>query len=182
MFPFEVALLLTNIELSATDKWRYYTLAQVSGNPIDALWSLIDKLQTWDRIYKISHDNRISYRRGKTEDELAAHARIVGAVLAGFEELVGSKADSNYYQQVIDNLGAWRDDNWQHWEEAALKLSDARTAAFARTTFVIALYILQVASAFLKEIGGEPPTPPVGLSPSYPISTPWGTISDNLCL
>lgn len=95
-------------------------LAQVSGNPIDALWSLIDKLHTWNRIYKISHDG-ISYPGGKTEDELAAHARIVGAVLARFEELMGSKADSNYCQQVIDNLGAWHDDNWQHWEEAAFE-------------------------------------------------------------
>lgn len=123
------------------------------------------KLQTWNRIYSISQAS-IDYSLDRSNTELAAHARAVGAVLAGFEELVGSKADELYFEQILRNLKPWDQSNWKHWEEAAVKLSDARTDGFARTTFVIALYILQVASAFLKEIGGEPPTPPVN-SPCF---------------
>ncbi|KAK5658470.1 hypothetical protein OQA88_1859 [Cercophora sp. LCS_1] len=157
-----IALLLTNIELSATDKWRYFSLAQVTGDPVDALWSLVHKLQTWNRIHDISRA-RIRPIAGETHDQLIARARIVGAVLAGFEELVGSKANEEYYDQIIDVLGARDARNWHHWEKAALELSDARTDAFSRTTFVIVLYILQVLSSFLPQLGGEPPTPPGGI-------------------
>jgi hypothetical protein len=41
-----IVLLLSNIELSFIDKWRFATLFQVLGDPVDAIWSLIHKMQT----------------------------------------------------------------------------------------------------------------------------------------
>jgi len=61
----------------------------------------------------------------------------------------------------MDDLGAWENGRMHHWRQAALELSDGRTDEFARTALVIALYFLQVASAFTREVGGDPPTPPV---------------------
>ncbi|KAK1756584.1 hypothetical protein QBC47DRAFT_445272 [Echria macrotheca] len=196
-----IVLLLSNIELSPTDKRRFSTLLQVLGDPVDAIWSMVHKLQTWNKIYRIARwrilgrdDFRLTHGRARIagmrvtdrirrlrdrvrgvrhrrswelseiekDDELV---RIVATVLVGFEELVGPGAEHpSYYESVIREF--WRDggiEERQHWERAALELADSRTDEFFRTLLAVALYVLQVTSAFMTQIGGQPATPPGGV-------------------
>ena len=192
------------MELSPTDKRRFSTLAEVLGNPVDAIWGLWSKLQTWDRLYNIARRQvgpdpqgymsrvrrRGRFSRLRLQDavrrlwnsvlrqeheefrELAAarqedqrnrveeeKIRVVGTVLAGFEELLGAEAASrDFYQDIIREL--WDMERHIHWVHAALEISGGRTDQFLRTLFAVAIYILQVVSAFAKRVGGEPPTPP----------------------
>jgi len=183
----QVILLLSNIELSPIDKHRFSTLLQVLGNPIDAIWSLIHKLHTWNRIYHLArrrfarnprtrlldkirtlcgrHNTRSSGEK-ESEREEEDRIRVVATVLAGFEELAGAKIKSDeFYEAAITMLWGEELDSprEQHWKKAALDLSDGRTNEFLRALLAIALYILQVTSAFLPAVGGEPPTPPGGV-------------------
>ncbi|KAK3367567.1 hypothetical protein B0H63DRAFT_515402 [Podospora didyma] len=153
-----VILLLSNVELSPTEKRRFATFAHVLGNPVDALWSLVYTLQIWNKIYDVS---RALY---PNED---GKARIVGVVLAGFQELVGPDTafakNEQYFTTIFTEFGARNEDQFRHWRQAALELADARTDEILRTGLAIFLYILQIMSAFMPEVGGEPPTPPGGV-------------------
>jgi len=198
-------LLLSNIELSPTDKRRFSALVEILGDPIDAIWSLTHKLQTWNQLYYLARErvgtprggrlsrmrrrNRYSalclvnqlrkiwnttIRRREHVDlpELVAardaektikkdemQVRVVATVLAGFEELLGANAATEgFYKDIIKEL--WDNKKHAHWVEAALDLAGGRTDEFFRTWLAVAIYILQVASAFVRGVGGEPPTPP----------------------
>jgi len=194
-----VILLLSNVELSAIGRKRFSTLAQALGDPIDIIWSLVHKLQTWNRIYYVSRKkvcgdrcglvSRVKIRisliwrlligiirrvwdrlRNNTRpldvslfEEEEARVRVVATVLAGFEEIVGPEiATDEFFDTVMDKFGAL-DNREQFWRQTALELADGRTNEFLRTALAIALYMLQVTSAFMKEVGGEPQTPPGGV-------------------
>ncbi|KAH8787779.1 hypothetical protein BGZ57DRAFT_755181, partial [Hyaloscypha finlandica] len=158
-----IVLLLSNIELSPIDKWRFTTLFQVLGDPVDAIWSLIHKMQTWNRIYEIA--TRYVEKHLPPPKDKILWARIVATVLVGFEDIVGREInDDGYFKTILTELGPiGHPDREQYWQQAAFELSDGRTDEFLRTILAILLYILQVTSAFEPDMGGEPPTPPGGV-------------------
>jgi hypothetical protein len=120
-----IVLLLSNIELSPIDKRRFATLFQILGDPVEAIWSLIHKLQTWNRLYEIAREHCQCPRtgsmwiracRGFVDSLLRIWKRsyhsvrhmpepvypdeipdtwIVATVLAGFEDIVGPEASSD---------------------------------------------------------------------------------------
>ncbi|KAK0652446.1 hypothetical protein B0T16DRAFT_454812 [Cercophora newfieldiana] len=206
-----ITLLLSNIELSPTDKRRYSTLIEVLGNPAGSIWSLTHKLQTWNRLYYFAEDfvfeqdgirprgalhntaRRARYavlrmaniiqrswhskirRRQFTESKTLKSARkneetilqqemkvrVIATVLAGFEELLGAAATEAFFNTIMSEL--WNEDQHIHWVSAAGELAGGRTDEFFRTLLAVAIYMLQVASAFVKGVGGEPQTPPGGV-------------------
>jgi len=94
--------------------------------------------------------------RLKSEDE---KARVIAAVLVGFEELLGAQAAApGFYDTIMDEL--WDDGKHIHWVQAALELGGGRIDEFLTTLLAVISYILQVASAFTPQFGGEPATPP----------------------
>jgi hypothetical protein len=119
--------------------------------------------RVWNRVRQQEYEelrelaaSRQEDQRDKAEQE---KIRVVGTVLAGFEELLGAEAASRgFYEAIIHEL--WDEQRHIHWVHAALELSGGRTDEFFRTLFAVAIYILQIASAFVKGVGGEPPTPP----------------------
>ncbi|KAH0558595.1 hypothetical protein GP486_004752 [Trichoglossum hirsutum] len=49
-----VFFLLSNIDLSPIDKKKFFTIFHALGDPIDTIWSLLDKLYAWYRCYQIA--------------------------------------------------------------------------------------------------------------------------------
>jgi hypothetical protein len=49
-----VFFLLSNIDLSPIDKRKFFTIFHALGDPIDTIWSLLDKLYAWYRCYQIA--------------------------------------------------------------------------------------------------------------------------------
>ncbi|KAK0617679.1 hypothetical protein B0T14DRAFT_605696 [Immersiella caudata] len=155
-----IILLLSNIELSPLDKRRFFTLFQALGDPIDVLWSLLDKLQTRTKIYDLASQRLGGAFRG--DDQL--RTRIVATVLASFEDLIGPDLQSlDQLIRIMDHFDPADASFFDLWREAASELSDGRTDERLRSLFAIMLYILQILSAFVFDIGGGSPNPPGGV-------------------
>lgn len=147
-----ILLLLSNIELSPLDKRRFLAIIHVMGDPIDSFWSLVHKLDAWDRCATLA--SRYGCRCG--------HCRlIIATVFAGVEELDGPRIrlDADINRFVNDHYIETR---FQEWRRAAVKLADHRTNEFARACLAIALYVYQLIAGFVKEVGGDNSSPPGG--------------------
>ncbi|KAK4208994.1 hypothetical protein QBC37DRAFT_486420 [Rhypophila decipiens] len=154
-----VALLLSNIELSPLDKRRFYTLLQAIGNPIDVLWSLTHKLNVRTKLHAQVQNHPSFYFRPSL-------TRTVTAVLAAFEELLSPElaaADSSKFIDILTYLFPDSEQVMQLWKATALELADSRTDEQLRSLFAVILYIIQILSAFVFEIGGGSPNPPGGV-------------------
>jgi len=154
-----IVLLLSNIELSPIDKRRFTTIVQVLGDPVEAIWSMLHKLQTWKALDEIARQYCADHR-------IPDSARVVATVLAGFEDVLGpSIPDRDWITtSLLHQIGpAVSPEQMKRWQRAAFELSDGRTDEFLRTILAISLYVLQVMSAFIPDVGGEPSTPPGGV-------------------
>lgn len=49
IWPIPILLLLANVELSPLNKRNFLSVLHLLGDPIDAIWSLLHKLDAWDR-------------------------------------------------------------------------------------------------------------------------------------
>jgi len=151
-----VALLLSSIELSPLDKRRFHTLFQAVGDPIDVLWSLIHKLQMRHQLHALA----------TSFTEYQYHARIMAIVLGGFEDLLSPNIESYQLVEEIKDFLLWDAEKpgiVALWEETAVELVDGRTDERLRSLFAISLYILQILSNFIGDIGGGSPNPPGGV-------------------
>ena len=161
-----ILLLLSNIELSPLDKRRFYTLFQALGDPIDVLWSFIHKIHTGTQLYEFSSSSL--ERRSENGAEVGLtepiRIRVVATVLLAFHDLLGSDlGDFKQLEQIMDFLDPGIEAIFDLWRETALELSDGRTDERLRSCFSIFLYILQILSAFVFDIGGGSPNPPGGV-------------------
>ena len=145
-------LLIGNVDLSPLDKRKFLSIVHLLGDPIDSLWSLVDKIGSVYSCYRLARQYEGVCERCK---------RVIATVFAGFEELEGprlhSLADFNIIVAQRGGTG-----NFLEWRRAAFKLADNRTDEFSRTSLAILLYIFQFIANFIKEVGGGNTSPPGG--------------------
>ena len=147
-----ILLLIINVELSPLDKRRFLAIVHLLGDPIDSMWSLVHKLESWNRCYDMAERYEGICERCK---------RVVATVFAGFEELEGPlfRSDTRCTAFVDkSNLIA----HLEVWRRTAIKLADSRTDEFFRTWLAIFLYIFQLVALFVKVVGGGSTSPPGG--------------------
>ncbi|KAK1829770.1 hypothetical protein QBC39DRAFT_412761 [Podospora conica] len=160
-----VALLLSSIELSPLDKRRFDAVLHAVGDPVDVLWAFLHKLRVRTRIYALAH----AYALDSGGDQDAV---IAAVVLSAFEDLLSP--DLRSYETfkhllVFFWIGRGQGGDEVHevarllWRDAAIDLSDARSDERLRSMLAVALYVLQILSAFIVDIGGGPTNPPGGV-------------------
>ncbi|KAI9776737.1 MAG: hypothetical protein M1839_009381 [Geoglossum umbratile] len=145
-----VLLLLSNIELPPLDKRRFQTVLHALGDPIDTLWSLLHKIESYCYCYDLVAK--------RFPDRCRHQKRLVATVLAGVEEIYGP---DECLLDYLDTIAPQKERVWW-WNEAACGLACARTDEFARTCLAMVLYIYGVIAAFVAKVGGEPTSPPGG--------------------
>jgi hypothetical protein len=159
-----VALLLSSIELSPLDKRRFYAVLHALGDPIDVLWSLLHKLRVRTRLHVLAEtyfvenpDPRANPDPGTNQDALVA-----AIVLSAFEDLLSPSIRSyNTFKDLLDVF--WIPQARLLWRDAALDLADSRSDERLRSMLAVALYVLQILSAFIVDIGGGTSYPPGGV-------------------
>jgi hypothetical protein len=153
-----ILVLLGNIELSPIDKSRFLAIIHALGDPVDSQWSMMHKLQSWDKLYDIADRTQ---KACTNRAERRRRAQIVATVFAGFEEVAGVMAkDEAFFTGIWHDHGA--DKDFTPWQNTARELADSRTNQFLSTCVAIFLYVFQIICAFVTVIGGEPSSPPGG--------------------
>jgi len=157
-----ITLMLSNIELSPLDKRRFYTLIQALGDPADVLWSFVQHLMVGTELYDFSW-SLLSRHHRAVEVDLAdpLHVRVVGTVLFALHDLLGPDFTGfHQLEEIFHYLDPGIEEIFAHWCDAALQLSDGRTDERLRSMFAILLYVVQLLSAFVFDIGGGSANPP----------------------
>ena len=151
-----VLLLLANVELSPLDKRRFFALVHWLGDPIDSIWSLLHKLDAWDRCCALAEENECA-------DLCPRCQHVVAAVFAGFEEVQGPRiASEDEFKTLLPKDRDTLARNFVGWRRAAVRLADGRTDELSRTALAFLLYVFQLVAAFVPAIGGVPSSPPGG--------------------
>lgn len=153
-----VALLLSSIELSPLDKRRFYAVFHALGDPIDVLWSLLHKLRVRTRLHALAE----AHFGANPDPSTNQDALLAAIVLSAFEDLL-SPSISSYetFKHLLDVF--WIPQARLLWRDAALDLADSRSDERLRSMLAVALYVLQILSAFIVDIGGGPSNPPGGV-------------------
>lgn len=153
-----VALLLSSIELSPLDKRRFYAVFHALGDPIDVLWSLLHKLRVRTRLQALSE----TYFGTNPDPSTNQDALIATIVLSAFEDLLSPSIRSyKTFERLLEVF--WVPEARLLWRNAALDLADSRSDERLRSMLAVALYVLQILSAFIVDIGGGPSNPPGGV-------------------
>ena len=145
-------LLIANVELSPLDKRKFLAILHLLGDPIDSMWSLLHKLDAWDRC---------SVLAGRYHDVCPSCRLVIASVFAGYEEVQGPRIQSErYFEALLQQRNPAMDFN--EWRRAAVRLADSRTNELARTILAFLLYIFQLICNFVPDVGGAPNGPPGG--------------------
>ena len=148
-----VLLLLANVELSPLDKRRFFAIIHLVGDPIDSIWSLLHKLDAWDRCVVLAEKYH--------ENACSSCQRVVATVFAGYEEVQGPRiASERDFEALLEKHDI--STQFYEWRHAAVRLADGRNDELGRTGLAFLLYLLQVIATFVPAIGGVPPGPPGG--------------------
>ncbi|KAL8821191.1 MAG: hypothetical protein Q9223_000706 [Gallowayella weberi] len=155
------------MELSPLDKRRFFAILHLLGDPIDSLGSLIDKLASWQRCFRVAAQREYCSRC----------TRVIATVYAGLEEFEGARVIQELahngepegqvpletrLESYFDGLAVRYNltNRFQEWRRTALELANNRTDEFLRTGLAIVLYVYQIIGGFVAAIGGEPSSPP----------------------
>ena len=147
-----VLLLLANVEPSPVDKYNFLAILHLLGDPIDSIWSLLHKLDAWDRCSALA---------ARCNDVCPACQRVIASIFAAHEEVQGPRIKSErYFEALLEQRSQAA--HFHEWRRAAVRLADSRTASFGRTVFAFLLYIFQLICAFIPQVGGGSNSPPGG--------------------
>lgn len=147
-----ILLLLANVELSPLNKRNFLAVLHLLGDPIDAIWSLLHKLDAWDRCSAFA---------ARYNDLCLSCQSVIASVLAEHEEVHGPRIKSErYFEKLLQQRNPAT--HFNEWRLAAVRLADSRTDELGRTVFAFLLYVFQLVCAFVPEVGGAPPGPPGG--------------------
>jgi hypothetical protein len=99
--------LISNIALGPADKIKASAIWHALGDPVDTIWSLLDKFRAWDRCYEVASDfvdrKREEATRGVKGPVIDARIndakRLIAAVFAAHEELLGHHP--NFKEQYV---------------------------------------------------------------------------------
>jgi hypothetical protein len=158
-----VIVLIGNMQLATLGKRNsLMTLLHLVGDPVDSCWSLLTKLEIWNRCY--DQAVLLSHIQGQNED----HVRDRGTILAAIQELEGPGSNPmQMYKDIID--GSTIDGNdperpaLHHLcREIANELSDSNSLQLPRTWLAILSYVVTVLGAFVEAVGGKPSSQPGG--------------------
>lgn len=145
-------LLVANVELSPLDKGSFLAVLHLLGDPIDSIWSLLHKLDAWDRC---------SVLAGRYNDVCPSCQLVIASVFAGYEEVQGPRIKSErYFKALLQQRNPAMPFN--KWRRAAVRLADSRTNEIGRTVLAFLLYIFQLVCNFVPEVGGTQTSPPGG--------------------
>ncbi|KAK3986942.1 hypothetical protein QBC44DRAFT_372678 [Cladorrhinum sp. PSN332] len=183
-----ILLLLSNIELSPIDKRRFVTLLQSGGDPIDCIWSLVAKLDSRTKIFRLvqehlvdSSDSSDVMGAGRPWNAVQDRILVIATVLSGLEdvfpaELAASSNTIQIFRQFMNDFGAhttsttasdhthmYNPQIQKQWSKTALELVDARTDERLRAILALVVYILGLCSAFIADMGGTTQTSPGGV-------------------
>ena len=147
-----VLLLFANVEPSPVDKYNFQAILHLLGDPIDSIWSLLHKLDAWDRCSALA---------ARCADICPSCQRVLASVFAAHEEVQGVRIKSERHFEALLAQRS-RTIHFNEWRRAAVRLADSRTASFGRTVFAFLLYVFQLVCAFIPEVGGGPSSPPGG--------------------
>ncbi|ERF69117.1 hypothetical protein EPUS_01073 [Endocarpon pusillum Z07020] len=150
-----ILLLISNVELSPLDKRRFFAIIHLMGDPIDSIWSLVHKIDAWDRCYRLAAE--------QYADDPDRVQRVIATVFAGFEEIKGPDITLNYLlQTLIMTANPFQEAIYRQWRLAAVELADSRSDEILRTTLAVILYFYHVVASFVEEVGGDQSSPPGG--------------------
>ena len=152
-----VLILASNMEVSPLDKRKYLTIFHLLGDPIDSLWSLLVKVQVWNRF-------RYPYLRlsGNDLDALGIDGSVLGTLLGALEELTAANTDPMAALRELLNGADFSNELNELMNETALELANTRTENILRTCLAVILYFWQVVSSFVPGIGGGNTSLPAG--------------------
>ncbi|KAK6532915.1 hypothetical protein TWF281_007086 [Arthrobotrys megalospora] len=160
---FPIFFLLFNLKLPAIGWEKFFAVVHAMGDPIDSVWSQLDKLYAWDRCYAFAEEfvmEEQSIREEPIVDEAERLERIqvIATTFAGIEEIVGHRPDSeSNYWDIASALGLMKTTKFDEWRRAATTLVDDRTNDFIRTGVAIALFIFQFFSELVFDSDSVPP-------------------------
>lgn len=80
-----ILLLLVNVEPSPVDKYNFQAILHLLGDPIDSIWSLLHKLDAWDRCSALA---------ARCDDICPSCQRVIASLFAGHEEVQGLRIKS----------------------------------------------------------------------------------------
>jgi hypothetical protein len=138
--------LVVNMEFAPIGKKRFLMVLHWFGDPIDSTYSLLSKIESWNRWFYLYRGQDCSSR--KANDSNANIAVVMSAV----EEVIQCADIHVYTEQACSCVGHRVEELYQ---EAAMNIIKCQTHGTAQTCFNIALYIVGIASAFITQLGGS---------------------------
>jgi hypothetical protein len=145
-----LVLLISNLTLPVSlVKKSYLMILHLLGDPIDSTWSLLTKIEAWNRCYALASQKS---KRYQVHDKKQAKARAV--IFAAIEEIYGPEVNPRrrFWDAVAgSNLS---DENFnQLCVETASAITDSRSVEIFRAVFSIVLYGVIVLLGFSKSSG-----------------------------
>lgn len=146
-----VLLLIVNVEVSPLGKRSFLEFLHLLGDPIDSFWSLLHKIDAWDRCYAHAEQYR---------PHCSSCRLIVATVFAGYEEVLGPRiiSERNEFGALLDQCDSVN--HFDEWRRAAVDLADSRTDDLIRTVLALVLYLYQLVGNFVPAVGGISSSPP----------------------
>jgi hypothetical protein len=158
-----VVLLVGNLCLATLGKPNsIMTILHLLGDPIDSMWSLLTKLEAWNRCWDMAE------HLSSTGAVHKNHVRDRGTILAAIQEVEGPGSDpSETYLRIINNSTLDKDDptrpRLHHLcREIANEISDSSVNEMPRTLLAIMTFVFAILSAFVDAIGGKSSSQPGG--------------------
>lgn len=158
--------MLANLNYAPIGAGRYWAIIHLLGDPVDSVWSLLSRVEVWNRCYSLAELH--NYERGSQAEPRFFEDRIrnLAIILAALEELLGPMdISSNPMESFIQEFSsdALTHSNFDNlcWTTAG-QLADVRVREMRRTWLSVLLYLFTVVSAFVPKTGGTPSSPPGG--------------------
>ena len=174
-----VLFLLFNISLGPADKFKLLAIVHAVGDPIDTIWSLLDKLQAWHRCYEeaaafVEEKSVVQDARPHEQGDMEISTQILATVFAGIEDVVGHVPGcERVYREVAEELQACDGTALQpggdvsnfvnpDWRRVALHLAESRTNQLVRTFLALVVYLFAIIAEFVDQISGNGDMTPAG--------------------
>ncbi|KAL4916729.1 hypothetical protein BDW62DRAFT_202389 [Aspergillus aurantiobrunneus] len=160
-----ILLLIGNMHMARLGTEKYAALLHFLGDPIDTMWSLLTKAETWSRCLSLAQR---TVAQAPTESKEHYDQRVVdiATIYAAIEELEGSGTDKfkDFFDRIVaDKRPDMTMDHFYHLcKETANELSDSRSVELRRAGLAVFAYFYHVIAGFVAVIGGESSSPPGG--------------------
>ena len=132
-----IFLLISNMQFPLIGTERFFLVLHLLGDPIDSTWSLLDKVDSWNRCYVLAGKRKLA-----NEADICC-LTVIYAAQREFEDI------SDHELEQTNNIDITL------VRKTASELLRQRKNETLRTVFAVALYIFQVVSAFVPSVGAS---------------------------